>query len=154
MTAPEPAPSTPEPTELPDRGALLISNHHPDVDRFIERVVGRLERHQYPKAAVFAVRLSLHEALTNAFMHGHRGLPPGTPVRVEYEIADAKVRVAIEDRGPGFKPAELPDPTAEENIELAHGRGIMLIRAYMSSVTFNESGNRVEMVYNRPPVKA
>lgn len=154
MTAPAPAPSTPEPNELPDRGSLLISNHHPDVDRFIERVVGRLERHQYPKAAVFAVRLSLHEALTNAFMHGHRGLPPGTPVRVEYDISDAKVRVAIEDRGPGFKPAELPDPTAEENIELAHGRGIMLIRAYMSSVTFNESGNRVEMVYNRPPAKA
>jgi serine/threonine-protein kinase RsbW len=154
MTAPDPSlpPSTPQ--GLPDRGSLLISNHHPGVDHFIDEVVRGLERHSYPKASVFAVRLSLHEALTNAFMHGHRGLPPGTPIRVEFDISDPRAQFAVEDKGPGFKPQELPDPTAEENIELAHGRGIMLIRAYMTSVSFNERGNRLEMVYHRPAPKA
>ena len=56
----------------------------------------------------------------------------------------------VEDQGPGFDPGSLPDPTTRENIEKPSGRGLLLIRAYMSSVVFNEVGNRVTMVYLHP----
>jgi serine/threonine-protein kinase RsbW len=51
----------------------------------------------------------------------------------------------IEDEGPGFKPDELPDPRSEECLERACGRGVFLMRFYMTWVQFNERGNSVTM---------
>jgi serine/threonine-protein kinase RsbW len=58
--------------------------------------------------------------------------------------------LAVEDQGPGFDPGSVPDPTLEENLERGSGRGLLLIRAYMASVRYNASGNRLEMIYERP----
>ena len=44
--------------------------------------------------------------------------------------------------------------TLDENLEQPTGRGIMLIRAYMSSVAFSSTGNRIEMTYRKPAPKA
>ncbi len=43
----------------------------------------------------------------------------------------------------------MPDPLAPENLELPSGRGIMLMKQYMTEVAYNEAGNRVTMVYRR-----
>ena len=49
------------------------------------------------------------------------------------------------DEGEGFDPGVIPDPRADENLEKPGGRGIMLMRAYMDEVAFNERGNEVRM---------
>ena len=54
--------------------------------------------------------------------------------------------MTITDQGSGFDPAALPDPTTEENLQKPTGRGIMLMRAYMDEVRFNEKGNQVHLV--------
>ena len=53
--------------------------------------------------------------------------------------------------GPGFDPSTVPDPTLDQNLEIPSGRGLMLMRAYMTAVTFNPAGNRVTMRYRKPP---
>jgi serine/threonine-protein kinase RsbW len=53
--------------------------------------------------------------------------------------------VIIEDEGPGFAPTDVPDPTAEENLEKPGGRGIMLMKAFMTRVEYNQKGNRVRL---------
>lgn len=121
-----------------------------DAERTIDLIVGALEGHGYTKASVFAVRLALEEAVSNAFHHGHKSLPAGTPVRLDYAVEPAVVTLVIEDRGPGFNPQAVPDPTLDQNLELPSGRGLMLMRAYMTRVEFNERGNRVTMTYSRP----
>ena len=93
---------------------------------------------------IFAMKLALEEALVNAVKHGNR-LDPAKHVRVQYRVTTDRADVAIEDEGPGFNPAELPDPTLDENLEATHGRGILLMRAYMSNVVFNPAGNRVTL---------
>ena len=55
----------------------------------------------------------------------------------------------IRDEGPGFDPATLPDPTAPEYLERPHGRGLMLMRTFMSEVHYNSQGNEVRMVKRR-----
>jgi serine/threonine-protein kinase RsbW len=67
-----------------------------------------------------------------------------------------KVRIEIEDQGEGFHPADVPDPTADENLERPCGRGIMLMRAFMTSITFNPSGNCVilEKVRSEPEAES
>jgi serine/threonine-protein kinase RsbW len=69
---------------------------------------------------------------------------------VEYSVNDERVRVAVEDHGPGFSPDTVPDPTLDENLEAPSGRGLVLMRAYMTRIWHNETGNRVEMELRRP----
>ena len=129
---------------------LDLVNEHEALESFQQRVAEALERQGYPKASLFAVRLALHEALSNAFQHGHRQLPPGTPIAVEYHVDPGHATFAIEDRGGGFDPSSIPDPTLDENLEATSGRGLMLIRAYMTSARFSKGGRRLELDYQKP----
>ncbi len=102
------------------------------------------EKHHFGEADIFALKLALEEALVNAVKHGNK-LDPAKQVKVHYRVTDQRVDVAVEDQGPGFNPAELPNPTDDENLERCCGRGILLMRAYMSSVVFNPQGNKVTL---------
>lgn len=138
------------PAPTPDEATLSVFNN-PDSIRDAETVlVQAIERFNYPKASIFAIRLSLHEAVSNAFRHGHSKLPPQTPVSVTYSVGSDSIVLAIEDQGPGFDPHSVPDPTLDENLERGSGRGLLLIRSYMASARYNQKGNRLEMVYKRP----
>jgi len=107
-----------------------------------QEIVEAIEQQGYKREAVFAVRLALDEALVNAVKHGNANDPDKT-VYVEFHINKDRMVIQIEDQGPGFAPGTLPDPTAEENLSRPNGRGVMLMRAYMTQVDFNERGNRV-----------
>jgi serine/threonine-protein kinase RsbW len=60
------------------------------------------------------------------------------------------VVICVRDQGNGFKPDAIPDPTTPERISLPSGRGIMLMRAYMSDVSFRCDGREVRMVKINP----
>jgi len=107
-----------------------------------QQVVDAIQGHDYKREAIFAVRLALDEALVNAVKHGNQNDPDKT-IRVDFEIDDVRMVIKITDEGTGFKPQDLPDPTAEENLSRPNGRGVMLMRAYMTTVDFNDEGNRV-----------
>ena len=115
-----------------------------------ERIVSRLESLEYSMRDVFGVRLALEEALVNAIKHGN-GLDPDKTVRVNCLIEDDLLRIEIEDQGPGFNMSDVPDPTADENLERPCGRGIMLIKSFMTSVEYNAKGNRVVLEKIRSP---
>jgi len=130
--------------------SVRVPNRRDEIDRAEEQLLAALARHGYGDSARFAVRLAVEEAISNAFNHGHRGLPAQTPVRFDFTVGPAEVLLEVEDQGPGFRPAEVPDPTSDENLELPSGRGPLLMRAYMASVEYAGRGNIVRMVYRRP----
>lgn len=103
-----------------------------------------MARMGYCEASAFAVRLALEEAIVNAHRHGNDADPEGI-VEVQWSVSPTEVLIEVADRGGGFDPASVPDPTLEENLEIPSGRGIMLMRAYMDSVEFLAPGNRVRM---------
>jgi len=107
-----------------------------------DRIVKLLEDRDYPPRDVFGVRLALEEALVNAIKHGN-AMDPSKCVRVDCRINQEKVRIEIEDEGDGFVLEEIPDPTADENLERPCGRGIMLMKAFLNIVEYNETGNIV-----------
>lgn len=113
-----------------------------------QTLIGAAEKLGYSEHSLFAIRLALDEALSNAVRHGNKN-DVRKRVTVEYQVSDEEIRVSICDEGRGFKPAELPDPTAEENLERPCGRGVMLIKAYMTEVFYNDKGNCVTMVKTR-----
>jgi serine/threonine-protein kinase RsbW len=107
-------------------------------------ILAACEKHHFPEADLFAIKLALEEALVNAVKHGNK-MNKCKMVRVKYHVNDQRADIAIEDQGCGFNPAELPDPTSDENLEMCSGRGILLMRAYMTSVVFNPQGNKVTL---------
>ncbi|MGQ0627754.1 MAG: ATP-binding protein [Phycisphaerales bacterium] len=139
------------PTDAHEVHAVMHPAHNRgDVDAVERAILAALERFAYPDASKFAIRLALEEALTNAFQHGHRGLPDSETLTVTYEITQDEVKVSVHDRGPGFKPDAVPDPTTETNLELPSGRGLMLMRAFMTNVEHDLGGARMTMTYRRP----
>lgn len=133
----------------PKRGDLLLPNVPEKIRDAEQALLHAVSSMNYSEASGFAIRLALEEALYNAFRHGHRNLPDEL-VRLTWSAEPDKVVISVEDQGPGFNPEALPDPTSSDRLELPHGRGVMLMRAYMSSVEYNRSGNRVTMVYLKP----
>lgn len=131
-------------------GRVSLANNRDEIAALQDLVIERAEDLGYSKGAVFALRLAIEEALANAFRHGHRDLPAETPVEIEYQLSDERIHVTVEDKGPGFTPATVPDPTLDENLETPGGRGLVLMRAYMTKIEHNETGNRVEMELRRP----
>lgn len=109
-----------------------------------ERIVSLMEQNAWPMRDCFGVRLALEEALVNAIKHGNR-MDPTKQVYIACNLNNQKVTVVIEDQGDGFKLDEVPDPTEDENLDKPGGRGIMLIRSFMTSIEYNDKGNRMTM---------
>lgn len=116
----------------------------------VNQLLAELERQTWGEHDVFGVHLAVEEALVNAIKHGNRR-DPSKHVDVECHMSADRLRIRITDEGDGFDPAEVPDPTDEANLEVPSGRGLMLMRCYMTSVTFNERGNEVVMEKVRSP---
>jgi CheY-like chemotaxis protein/anti-sigma regulatory factor (Ser/Thr protein kinase) len=114
--------------------------------------------------------VALHEALTNAILHGNLGLDSAlresdekeyyrlsVQRRTEEPFADRRVYVTahftrdelvftIRDDGNGFDPNILPDPTDPANLGRVSGRGLLLIQTFMDRVEHNGKGNEITMV--------
>jgi CheY-like chemotaxis protein/anti-sigma regulatory factor (Ser/Thr protein kinase) len=119
------------------------------------------------------VGVALEEAIINAIVHGNlevssdlrqedesrygseidtrRAWPTFSSrrVRVTARVSGSEGVFVVQDDGPGFDVSRVPDPTDEANVMRAGGRGILLMRAFMTSVHFNEAGNRVTLVKRR-----
>ena len=123
------------------------------------------------------IGVALDEAIMNGIVHGnleissrlletgddtyHREIdrrrkePPYRERRLfvsgRFELGHAEYR--IRDEGPGFEPQEVPvpNPTSPEHVERPHGRGLFLIKAFMSEVSFNEEGNEITMIRRGVP---
>ncbi len=107
-----------------------------------ETIIQKLQDRGFSERDIFGVRLALEEALVNAIKHGN-GSDLSKQVRIEGWVNSDRLRVEIEDEGPGFSVADVPDPTADENLERPSGRGIMLMQAFMNSIEYNDRGNCV-----------
>jgi len=109
-------------------------------------VLDGMTKLEYPVKALFGARLALEEAIVNSIKHGHQ-YDPAKVVEVRYRIGPEFILVEVRDQGPGFDPAQVPDPTARENLERAGGRGLLLIRHYATWVRFNEQGNGITFCF-------
>ncbi|MBM4000476.1 MAG: ATP-binding protein [Planctomycetes bacterium] len=138
---------------MPERSRTCSIERHFPTDTqaakdVLDEVLGSLSAHQWTADEVFGVHLALEEALMNAIKHGNQ-LDANKSVHVRTEVCREWIRIEIADQGDGFVLSDVPDPTLDENLDLPSGRGLMLIRTFMTSVEYNEKGNRVTMVKHR-----
>jgi len=103
-----------------------------------------LQASSYSEHDIFSIKLALEEALVNAIKHGNQ-MDPDKRVVVSYQVTTERFDIRITDEGSGFNPEDVPDPTAPENLERPCGRGLLLIRGFMTEVIYHGRGNCVSM---------
>lgn len=109
-----------------------------------EDLLEQLGAHGWDQSDVFSIHLAAEEAIVNAIVHGNK-LDPAKRVHVECLVSPDVVRVEITDEGAGFDPAKVPDCTMDDRLEVPSGRGVMLMRTFMTRIEYNAKGNRVLM---------
>ena len=114
----------------------------------LDDMLSQLEAQQWQQRDIFAVHLATEEALVNAIHHGN-GSDARKRVHFVCLLGGDRIRIEITDEGRGFNPAALPDCTNGEHLHAPCGRGVMLMKAFMLRVEFNESGNGVTMEKER-----
>jgi len=122
-------------------GKSVIPSDPAESRRLQDDIERNLRLHEYD---IFSIKLALEEALINAIKHGNQ-MDRAKKVHISYRITSDRFDVTVSDEGRGFDPAEVPDPTAVENLERPSGRGLMLMRHYMTEVRYNPLGNSVTM---------
>jgi serine/threonine-protein kinase RsbW len=123
---------------------VTIPSDTAEARRFQEEIEKSLQDRRVTEQEIFSVRLALEEALVNAIKHGNQ-LDRTKKVVISYRLTADRLDVRITDEGSGFDPADVPDPTDVENLDRPCGRGLMLMRHYMTEVNYSPSGNSVSM---------
>jgi len=108
----------------------------------MDDLLGQLGLHGWSEADIFGVHLAAEEAITNAIVHGNK-LDPAKRVHVVCEVSPDRVLIEIHDQGDGFNPAAVPDCTAADRLEVSSGRGVMLMKSFMTRIEYNAKGNGV-----------
>ena len=145
---------------------------HPLVQH-LRRELGRLQ--WCDPTELMRIGVALDEAITNAIHHGNLEVDSGLRevsqegflelvetrrqqqpysdrrVHLRATVTPAEARYIITDEGPGFDPAQLPDPDDPANLERLSGRGLLLIRAFMDEVHHNDTCNAITMVKRAAP---
>jgi serine/threonine-protein kinase RsbW len=127
-----------------------IASEASEAGQLIDLLLSQLIQLGWQDHDAFGVHLALEEALANAIKHGNRR-NAAKFIKVAMHVSPDRARIEVEDEGVGFDPNVVPDPTDERNLELPTGRGLMLMRSYMNSVSFSSRGNRVVMEKQRTP---
>lgn len=123
---------------------ICIPSDTTEARKVQEEIEAHLQTRHATDKEIFGVRLALEEALVNAIKHGNQ-MDRTKQVIISYRFVGNRLDVQITDEGCGFDPNDVPDPTDVENLERPCGRGLMLMRHYMTEVNYNDRGNSVSM---------
>ena len=95
----------------------------------------------------FGLDLAVREAVANAVIHGNQK-DDAKPIDVTFITTSSNLVVLVRDRGAGFEPEKVPDPTDAEHLLNTSGRGILFMRTFMDEVAWSrhpEGGTVVRM---------
>ena len=130
---------------LPDGSVEFVIPSDLNEARMVQELIeNQLRQCAYEDKEIFGIRLALEEAIVNAIKHGNQ-MDGGKKVCVRFRVLPERFDVGVTDEGPGFNPDDVPDPLADENLERPSGRGLLLMRHYMTEVTIHPPGNRLTM---------
>lgn len=115
--------------------------------RIVEKAIDELSLELDLSDEIYGnVLVATMEATNNAIVHGNK-TDPEKVVKIKIEYGERVLKVLIEDQGEGFDHWGIPDPTAPENIEKIHGRGIFLMERLSDEILYLNDGRIVELKF-------
>ncbi|MDZ7756405.1 ATP-binding protein [Rhodohalobacter sp.] len=125
---------------------LTLKSAYEEVEK-LEGLLNKLQEQLGFNDEFYArLMLAVSEAATNAIVHGNKLDESKNTVVAAYRDGNKLIFVTT-DEGEGFKPDELPDPIAEENLLSTSGRGVFLMKEYADEVFFEEDGRKLTLSF-------
>lgn len=122
--------------------AAAISPFVNQLMKFIRFFIGQFDTAQKAEGEV---GIAIHQALSNAVVHGNRENPE-KQVHVTCRCSmDGQVLITVRDEGEGFDSGEVPDLAMPERRLLTQGRGLHIMKKLMDEVSFEENGTVVRL---------
>jgi len=131
--------------------ALSFDSRIESIAEAAARAAELATRFGYDETALFGIDMAVRESVTNAVLHGNKE-NAALPVELTFINAADELTITVRDRGTGFDPVAVPDPTSEQNLLNTNGRGILFMRNFMDTVewtTHPEGGTVVRMTKKR-----
>jgi serine/threonine-protein kinase RsbW len=137
--------SNPSPfVELHHSVASRVSAISAFVDRLLKFIKFFMGKSGAANEAENDIESAIHEALSNAIVHGNHENPK-KQVHVTCRCSlDGEVLITVLDEGEGFN-GEAPEPRSPERRLLTHGRGLHIMKTLMDEVSFEEGGTVVRL---------
>ena len=111
---------------------------------FVTDLLERLKELGWSEKVLFGIHMALEESISNAIRHGNKE-DASKSVSVKCELSAKRFWAKVCDEGEGYDPGGVPDCKSPENLERPGGRGLELIRFYMTSVEHSDCGCCVTM---------
>lgn len=116
--------------------------------RLVEQLVDEISSNYNLSSELYGnVLIACIEAANNAISHGNQ-LDPSKQVVIQVYMDDKVLNVKTIDQGQGFDYANIPDPTAPENIEKVSGRGVFLMKQLSDGLEFEDQGRISILTFN------
>jgi len=115
------------------------------ISPLVDRLMRLIEGSQCVPGAEPDIELALREALDNAVVHGNRE-DPKTKVHIRCRCEPGKeISIVVTDQGKGFDFEKTVSNGITSDPASEHGRGILLMKAYMDDVHFERGGSEVHL---------
>lgn len=138
------------PADTPSRfpESYNIPSDAREARRVRELVADRLRQSGYDEREILDILQALEEAVVNAIKHGNQ-CDHRKRLRIAFCVGNDCFEVCVQDEGKGFDPERVPNPLDIQRLELPCGRGLLMMRHFMSEVRHLSPGNAVVMVKRR-----
>jgi serine/threonine-protein kinase RsbW len=90
---------------------------------------------------IYWMSIALREAVNNAIKHGNKE-DPEKNVTIDFQVFSDKLKILVGDEGKGFDANKIPDPTTNDNIMKAGGRGLFFIKSFMDELEIIHSDEK------------
>lgn len=125
-------------TEEPFQAELVLASRFESIEIAIVVLQECLQQTEVESSVANRVEFALREALANAIRHGN-GVDSSDPIQLELELSGLELLIRVSDKGKGFAIEEVLDPLLDDHLLKSHGRGILVMREYMGSVSFSQT---------------
>ena len=117
---------------IAESGLLRISSNPQDVELLLTSLENLLAKSRLDEMSAFHLQCAVIEVVNNCIQHAYLN-KAGQPIRVSYQLDAAGVKIVVSDKGLAFLE---PEETAEADPMSESGRGLQIIRAWVSKLRF------------------
>ena len=117
---------------IAESGLLSIRSNPQDVEQLLTSLEDLLAKSRLDDMSAFHLQCAVIEVVNNCIQHAYLN-KPGQPIRVSYQLDDDRVKIVVSDKGLAFLE---PEETSEADPMSESGRGLQIIRAWVSKLRF------------------
>ncbi len=121
-----------------------IRSSRSNIDEIEKLLISINREFKLPEEKFNNLMIAVTEILLNAIVHGNK-LNEEKMVTICIDYDDDEIKVKICDEGNGFDYSDIPDPTSEENLFKASGRGMYIVRALVKDFKYEKTDKGLEI---------